>query len=264
MNNLEIIKIKGVRGYINENGVAQLNLEDVARGLGFTNVATSGHEVIRWARVRGYLNEFNVATSCDDNSQQIGKIGIPEYIPENIFYKLCFKAKNEVARKFQDIVTDEILPAIRQTGGYISGEENMTEDELILKAMNVLNAKVEKLGQQNKQLESTIEEQKPKVLFANSVETSKSSILVGELAKILKQNGHEIGQNRLFQWLRDNGYLISRKGTDYNMPTQKAMNLGLFQIKETSITHSDGHISVNKTTKVTGKGQIYFVNKFAM
>ena len=138
----------------------------------------------------------------------------------------------------------------------------MNEDELILKAMNVLNAKVEKLRQENKQLEGTIEKQKPKVLFADSVETSKTSILVGELAKILKQNGHEIGQNRLFQWLRDNDYLISRKGTDYNMPTQKAMNLGLFQIKETSITHSDGHVSVSKTTKVTGKGQIYFVNKF--
>ncbi len=168
------------------------------------------------------------------------------------------------AKKFKKWVTSEVLPSIRKTGGYIAGEENMTEDELILKAMNVLNTKVEKLRQKNEQLEGTIEEQKPKVLFANSVETSKSSILVGELAKILKQNGHEIGQNRLFQWLRDNGYLISRKGTDYNMPTQKAMNLGLFQIKETSITHSDGHISVNKTTKVTGKGQIYFVNKFAI
>ncbi len=258
----KIMIIKNVRGYQDNKGVAQLNTEDIARGLGFTEIANSGNEVIRWRTVRGYLNEFNVATSCDDNSPQVGKTGIPEYIPENIFYKLCFKAKNEIARRFQDIVTDEILPAIRQTGGYIAGEENMNEDELILKAMNVLNAKVEKLRQENKQLEGTIEKQKPKVLFADSVETSKTSILVGELAKILKQNGHEIGQNRLFQWLRDNDYLISRKGTDYNMPTQKAMNLGLFQIKETSITHSDGHVSVSKTTKVTGKGQIYFVNKF--
>ena len=258
----KIMIIKNVRGYQDNKGVAQLNTEDIARGLGFTEIANSGNEVIRWRTVRGYLNEFNVATSCDDNSQKKKKTGIPEYIPENIFYKLCFKAKNEIARRFQDIVTDEILPAIRQTGGYIAGEENMNEDELILKAMNVLNAKVEKLRQENKQLEGTIEKQKPKVLFADSVETSKTSILVGELAKILKQNGHEIGQNRLFQWLRDNDYLISRKGTDYNMPTQKAMNLGLFQIKETSITHSDGHVSVSKTTKVTGKGQIYFVNKF--
>lgn len=105
-------------------------------------------------------------------------------------------------------------------------------------------------------------EQKPKVLFAEAVETSKTSILIGELAKILKQNGVEIGQNRLFDWLRDNGYLISRKGTDYNMPTQKSMELGLFEIKETVINHSDGHISVSKTPKIKGKGQTYFVNKF--
>lgn len=105
-------------------------------------------------------------------------------------------------------------------------------------------------------------EQKPKVLFADSVSASSTSILVGELAKLIKQNRHEIGQNRLFQWLRDNNYLISRKGTDYNMPTQKSMELELFEIKENSITHSDGHISITKTPKVTGKGQVYFINKF--
>lgn len=116
----------------------------------------------------------------------------------------------------------------------------------------------------NKQVESLqkkIEADKPKVLFADAVTASKSSILVGELAKILKQNGIDIGQNRLFEWLRNNGYLIKRKGTDYNSPTQRAMELGLFQVKETVITHSDGHTSINKTTKVTGKGQQYFINK---
>ena len=108
----------------------------------------------------------------------------------------------------------------------------------------------------NKQVESLqkkIEADKPKVLFADAVTASKSSILVGELAKILKQNGIDIGQNRLFEWLRNNGYLIKRKGTDYNSPTQRAMELGLFQVKETVITHSDGHTSINKKTKVTGK-----------
>lgn len=157
------------------------------------------------------------------------------------------------AKRFKHWVTSEVLPSIRKTGGYIAGEENMTEDELVLKAMDVLNRKVENLKHQNKQLEGRIEEQKPKVLFANSVETSKTSILIGELAKIIKQNGHDIGQNRLFEWLRINNYLINRKGTDYNMPTQKAMNQGLFEIKETTITHADGHISVSKTTKVTRK-----------
>ena len=103
---------------------------------------------------------------------------------------------------------------------------------------------------------------RPKAIFADAVSVSDTPILVGELAKLLKQNGVEIGQNRLFAWLRQNGYLISRKGTDYNMPTQRSMDLQLFKIKETSIQHSDGHVTVNKTPKVTGKGQQYFINKF--
>lgn len=118
------------------------------------------------------------------------------------------------------------------------------------------------IAQQLEEKEKQIAIMAPKAIFADAVATSRTSILVGELAKILKQNGVEIGQNRLFEWLRDNEFLIKRKGSDYNMPTQKSMELELFEIKETSITHSDGHISVSKTPKVTGKGQIYFVNKF--
>ena len=113
-----------------------------------------------------------------------------------------------------------------------------------------------------KALEEKQEADRPKVLFADSVAASKTSILVGELSKLLKQNGVDIGQNRLFHWLRSNGFLIRRQGTDYNMPTQRAMEMGLFEIKETSISHADGHTSVNKTPKVTGKGQQYFVNAF--
>lgn len=125
-------------------------------------------------------------------------------------------------------------------------------------ALRLAAEQAEKIEAQQKQLQA----QAPKVLFADAVSASKTSILIGELAKIIKQNGVEMGQNRLFEWLRSNGYLITRQGTDYNMPTQKAMELGLFEIKETSITHSDGHITVNKTPKVTGKGQTYFINKF--
>ena len=125
-------------------------------------------------------------------------------------------------------------------------------------ALRLAAEQAEKIEAQQKQLQA----QAPKVLFADAVSASKTSILIGELAKIIKQNGVEMGQNRLFEWLRSNGYLITRQGTDYNMPTQKAMELGLFEIKETSITHSDGHITVNKTPKVTGKGQSYFINKF--
>lgn len=122
--------------------------------------------------------------------------------------------------------------------------------------------KVKQLKLENQEIKKENEEMKPQALFAQSVTTSNTTILVGELAKILRGNGVEIGANRLFKWLRENGYLISRKGTDYNMPTQKSMDLGLFKIKETAITHSNGSVSISKTPKVTGKGQQYFVNKF--
>ena len=146
---------------------------------------------------------------------------------------------------------------------FIAVEKAWNSPEMIMKrALEIANRNIEKLKLENTQHIEQLQAQKPKVIFADSVTASKTSILVGELSKIIKQNGHDIGQNRLFQWLRSNGYLISRKGTDYNMPTQKSMELGLFEIKETSITHSDGHISISKTPKVTGKGQVYFVNKF--
>lgn len=146
---------------------------------------------------------------------------------------------------------------------FISIEKAWNSPEMIIKrALEIANKKVETLQIENADKTKVIEEQKPKVIFADAVSSSKTSILVGELAKILKQNGVDMGQNKLFQWLRDNGYLIKRKGTDYNMPTQRSMEYGLFEIKETSVNHSDGHISVNKTPKVTGKGQQYFINKF--
>ena len=111
-------------------------------------------------------------------------------------------------------------------------------------------------------VQEQIEHDRPKVLFADSVSASHTTILIGELTKIIKQSGVDMGQNRLFQWMRENGYLVSRQGTDYNMPTQKSMERGLFTIKETAVTHADGHTTISKTPKVTGKGQVYFVNKF--
>ena len=253
-NKNEIITIKNVRGYIDEKGIAWLNLEDVAKGLGFTEKSKSGNILVRWRTVRQYLKDLKViADSCDG----VGKENLPEYIQENIFYKLCMKANNEVARKFQDRVCDEILPSIRKYGMYAT-DELLDNPDLIIKMATRLKEEKAK----NKELEDKMKEDKPKVLFADSVETSKNTILIGELAKIIKQNGVDIGQKRLFTWLRDNGFLIKREGTDYNMPTQKSMELELFEIKETAVTHSDGHISINKTPKVTGKGQVYFVNKF--
>lgn len=147
---------------------------------------------------------------------------------------------------------------------FIKCEEAWNSEDMILSRANQIQARMlENYKDKVTMLEQKIEEDKPKVIFAGAVETSKTSILIGELAKLIKQNGYDIGQKRLFAWLRENGYLIkTSKRTDYNMPTQRAMELGLFEIKETAITHSDGHISINKTVKVTGKGQIYFINKF--
>ena len=138
---------------------------------------------------------------------------------------------------------------------FIQVEKDFNSPEKIMaRALKIADRKIIKL-------EATIEEQKPKVIFANAVSASHTSILVGEFAKLMRQNGVNMGQNRMFVWLRENGYLINRKGSDKNMPTQKSMELGLFEIKETTINHSDGHISINKTPKITGKGQLYFADK---
>jgi anti-repressor protein len=138
---------------------------------------------------------------------------------------------------------------------FIQVEKDFNSPEKIMaRALKIADRKIIKL-------EATIEEQRPKVIFANAVSASHTSILVGDFAKLMRQNGLNFGQNRMFAWLRENGYLISRKGHSWNMPTQKAMDLGLFEIKETTINHSDGHISINKTPKITGKGQLYFADK---
>ena len=145
---------------------------------------------------------------------------------------------------------------------FIQLEKDWNSPELVMaRALKMANSRIGSLEERTVHLEQKIEKDKPKVLFADAVSTSQNTILIGDLAKILRQNGVEMGPNRLFQWLRENGYLIKQKGSAYNMPTQKSMELGLFKIKETCITHSDGHTSVNRTPKVTGKGQIYLVNK---
>lgn len=246
----DIMNINGIECF-EKDGVAYLKLETVARGLGFTRIADSGNEVVRWERVDKYLKELGfVPTSGHDG-----------FIPENIFYRLAMKAKNEAAEHFQAKIADEVIPSIRKYGAYMTPdklEEVLLKPDTLIQLAQNLKAEQEK----RRALEVKMEEQKPKVLFAESVEVAKTSILIGELAKLLKQNGINIGQNRLFEWLRNNGYLIRRQGSDYNMPTQRAMEMGLFEIKETTITHSDGHIHVSKTPKVTGKGQVYFVNLF--
>ena len=175
-------------------------------------------------------------------------------INESGLYSLILSSKLPSAKAFKRWITHEVIPSIRKTGGYIEGQEHMSDADLMAKALLVAQRQIE---QRDKQLQ----EMQPKALFADSVCASSTSILIGELAKILKQNGVATSQNKLFAWMRDNGYLIRRKGADYNMPTQRSMEMQLFEIKETVVTHADGHTSINKTAKVTGKGQVYFVNK---
>lgn len=181
-------------------------------------------------------------------------------VNESGLYAVILRSDKPQAKPFRKWVTNEVLPSIRKHGAYMTDqtlEQALTSPDFLIQLATQLKEEKE----QRKQLEVKVEQDRPKVLFAESVSASKTSILVGELAKILKQNGVDTGQTRLFAWMRENGYLIKRRGNDYNMPTQRAMEMKLFEVKETSVTHSDGHISVNKTPKVTGKGQVYFVNK---
>lgn len=176
-------------------------------------------------------------------------------INESGLYCLILSSKMPNARKFKRWVTSEVLPSIRKNGGYIAGQENMSDDELMAKALMVAQNKI---AEKDKQ----IERMRPKEIFADAVSASHTSILVGYMAKLLKQNGVNIGQKRLFEWLRENGYLIKQKGSDWNMPTQKSMEMGLFDIKESTVNNPDGSVRISRTTKVTGKGQQYFINKF--
>ena len=192
-----------------------------------------------------------------------------KFVNESGLYSLIFGAAKqgnneeirENAKKFKRWVTSEVLPTIRKTGGYVA-DEDLFIDTYLPNADEATKLIFRTTLQTIKKQDRTIAEMKPKALFAEAVETSRSSILVGELAKILKQNGVDIGQNRLFEWLRENGYLIKQRGENYNLPTQYSMNLGLFEIKKRTVNNPDGTVRVTRTPKVTGKGQVYFINKF--
>ena len=245
-----VVTVANIRGYISANGAVMLNAEDVARGWGFTQFK-NGVEYVRWDRVNNYLSEFGF-------SPQVGK---GNFLPENMVYRLGFKASNETAQKFQSLLADEVLPAIRKHGAYVTPqtvEQLLADPDTMIKIL--MDLKQERASRLK--AEQTIIENRPKVIFAEAVESSDTSILVGELAKLIKQNGVELGEKRLFTWLRDNGYLMSRKCSDWNMPTQKSMELGLFEINERNVFSPDGSVRITKTPRVTGKGQTYFINKF--
>ena len=254
MNELQIIEEREVLG-------KQLRIYG-----DFENPLFLAKDVAEWIdyskNSNGAYNISNMLKTVDDDEKLVLKILISGqnremlFVTEEGLYEVLMQSTKPIAKIFKKKVK-EILKDVRKYGMYAT-DQLLDNPDLIIKMATRLKEEKAK----NKELEDKMKENKPKVLFADSVETSKNTILIGELAKIIKQNGVDIGQKRLFTWLRDNGFLIKREGTDYNMPTQKSMELELFEIKETAVTHSDGHISINKTPKVTGKGQVYFVNKF--
>lgn len=252
MNNLQIFDSPdfGQIRTIQQNGEPWFVGKDVAKILGYERADNA---------IRNHVDDEDKLMHQISASGQNREMYI---INESGLYSLILSSKMPKAKEFKRWVTSEVIPAIRKTGGYIAGSENMTDAEIMAKAVLVAQSTIRQRDQRIKELESDVAAAKPKVLFADAVSASDSTILIGDLAKLIKQNGHPIGQKRLFNWMREQGYLIKRAGADYNSPTQRAMEMGLFKIKETAISHSDGHVSVSKTTKVTGKGQQYFINKF--
>lgn len=192
----------------------------------------------------------------------LGRAGETNCINESGLYTLIIKSNLPKAKKFRKWVTSEVIPSIRKNGGYIARQETLSDEELMAKALLVANNKIAERDKIIEQKQARIEQMKPKEIFADAVATSHTSILVGDLAKSICQNGYQIGAKRLFSWLRDNGYLIKRKGADWNMPTQKSMEMGLFETKESTHINGSGYNVTTRTPKITGKAQVYFVNKF--
>lgn len=241
--------IKGVECRLNENGVVELNLEHVARGLGFTTIAGSGNEVVRWNTVHGYLSEFGVATSCNDTSY---RDNCPNYVAENIFYKLCFKAKNEIAKSFQDLVTDEILPSIRKNGMYASAEtvEKMLSDpENMIKVLTALKDE----RSQRIKAEAKVQKLQPKAEFADRAIDMGNLVDIGQAAKILKL---PFGRNTFFSKLRENGIFFKNR----NEPKQEYIDRGYFELREKPIERKNHPNLIITVVLVTQKG-LYWLSK---
>src|SRR5690625_471794 len=223
-------------------------LRDVCNILGIGHVAT----------VRKRLEDDVVSNY--PIKHRLGRTQQATFVNEDGLYDVILDSRKPEAKKLRKWITSEVIPSIRKHGAYMTPEkieEVLLSPDTLIKLATNLKEEQEK----RKQAERLIEEQKPKVLFADAVETSRSSVLVGELAKLIKQNGYNIGQNRLFEWLRNNGYLMKR-GQSRNLPTQKSMDLELFEVKKRTINNPDGSIRTTSTPMVTGKGQVYFIDKF--
>ena len=222
--------------------------KDVAVVLGYSNP--------RKAIIDHVDEDDKGVTKCDT----LGGIQELTVINESGLYSLILSSKLPTAKKFKRWITHDVIPAIRKTGGYVNDTAQFVDYYFGQLEPNQKQA-LTMMFDESKRMSNQLKEQAPKVLFANAVETAHTSILVGDLAKIIKQNGTDIGQKRLFDWMRRNGYLI-KDGQSKNMPTQRAMDMGLFEVKESTINNPDGSVRITRTTKVTGKGQTYFVNKF--
>ncbi len=249
MNELQIFENSefGSVRTVDIDGKPYFMASDVAKALGYArpNDAVSAH----------------CRATVKHSTPISGKIQEVNFIPEGDIYRLVIKSQLPTAERFERWVFDEVLPSIRRNGMYAT--DKVIDQILDNPDFGIeLLTKLKEEKARNKALEKENQRMKPKEIFADAVSVSDTAILIGELAKILKQNGIDMGQNRLFEWLRDKEYLIRRKGTDYNMPTQKSMELGLFEIKERTINNPDGSVRITKTVLVSGKGQQYFINKF--
>ncbi|KRM54782.1 phage antirepressor [Lacticaseibacillus sharpeae] len=222
--------------------------KDVAEALGYKRTADAIREHV------------------DDDDKGVSNLPTPggtqqtTVINESGMYSLVLSSKLPTAKEFKHWVTHEVLPTIRKHGAYMTPDtikQTLADPDFIIGLATQLKEEQAKTAA----LAADNEAMRPKAIFADAVSVSHTTILIGELAKLLRQNGVNIGQNRLFGWLRENGYLINRKGTDWNQPTQRSADMKLFKVKETAINHSDGSVSISKTVKVTGKGQQYFINK---
>ena len=232
---------------VEEDGRTMFCAKDVATALGYKDTANA----IK-LHCKGVANYHPLKTS--------GGIQSIRFITEGDVLRLIVSSKLPQAQAYERWVFDEVLPSIHKTGGYLAAKPDETPEEIMARALLVANDTMRRQKERIEGLTAENAAMKPKALFADAVAASDGTCLVGELAKMLRQNGVDMGQNRLFGWLRENGWL-GKSGCNRNVPTQKAMEMGLFRVKETAVTHSDGHVTVNRTPKVTGKGQTYFIGK---
>lgn len=249
MNELQIFNSEefGQVRTVEINGKPYFVANDVAKALGYVETA----KAIR-THCKG-VSEMDIPSK--------GGVQCMKIIPEGDIYRLIVRSKLPSAEKFEKWVFDEVIPSIRTNGGYIAGQETLSDEDLMAKAILVAQKKIKERDQIIEQQKQKIEADRPKTIFADAVSASHTSILIGDLAKLICQNGYQIGQKRLFQWMRDNGYLMV-SGSSRNMPKQKYVEQGLFEIKESNVQNPDGSVRITRTTKVSGKGQLYFVNKF--